>query len=159
MGDLPLFVWCMLTLALNIFAVKSVMSSEITRGIYKAIEITSKICTLHAYFFSNFLVFRYYNMLHISSLSFLTSRIIAINLIPIKFFSKENIWLLVVSREKSIFKSFRVLERIKANTISTILKEISDDDIQNLLNLCIPCIFVNRNLNLCLTGILLINCY
>ena len=123
MGDLPLFVWCMLTLALNIFAVKSVMSSEITRGIYKAIEITSKICTLHAYFFSNFLVFRYYNMLHISSLSFLTSRIIAINLIPIKFFSKKNIWLLVVSREKSIFKSFRVLERIKANTISTLLKK------------------------------------
>ena len=65
-------------------------------------------------FFSNFLVFRYHNMLHISSLSFLTSRIIAINLIPIKFFSKKNIWLLVVSREKNIFKSFRVLERLKA---------------------------------------------
>ena len=145
MGDLPLFVWCMLTLALNIFAVKSVMSSEITRGIYKAIEITLKICTLHAYFFSNFLVFRYYNMLHISSLSFLTSRIIAINLIPITFFSKKNIWLLVVSREKSIFKSFRVLERIKANTISTLLREITEKDIQNLLNLCTPCIFVYRN--------------
>ena len=145
MGDLPLFVWCMLTLALNIFAVKSVMSSEITRGIYKAIEITSKICTLHAYFFSNFLVFRYYNMLHISSLSFLTSRIIAINLIPIKFFSKKNIWLLVVSREKSIFKSFRVLERIKANTISTLLREKTEKDIQNLLNICTPCIFVYRN--------------
>ena len=47
--------------------------------------------------------------------------------------------------EKSIFKSFRVLERIKANTISTLLKEISQEDIQNLLNLCTPCIFVYRN--------------
>ena len=44
-----------------------------------------------------------------------------------------------------MFKSFRVLERIKANTISTLLKEISEEDIQNILNLCTPCIFVNRN--------------
>ena len=43
-----------------------------------------------------------YNMLHISSLAFLTSRILAINLTPIKFFSKKNTWLLVVSREKHI---------------------------------------------------------
>ena len=47
--------------------------------------------------------------------------------------------------EKSLFKSFRVLERIKANTISALLKEISEEDIQNLLNLCTPCIFVYRN--------------
>ena len=44
-----------------------------------------------------------------------------------------------------MFKSFRVLERIKANTISTLVKEISEEDIQNLLNLCTPCIFVYRN--------------
>ena len=44
-----------------------------------------------------------------------------------------------------MFKSFRVLERIKANTISAVLKEISEEDIQNLLNLCTPCIFVYRN--------------
>ena len=44
----------------------------------------------------------YYNMLHISWLCFLTSRMLVINLTPIKFFSKENTWLLVVSREKHI---------------------------------------------------------
>lgn len=47
--------------------------------------------------------------------------------------------------EKSIIKSFRVLARIKANTMNTVLKEISEEDIQNCLNLCTPCIFVYRN--------------
>ena len=29
--------------------------------------------------------------------------------------------------------------------MSTLFKEISEDDIQNILNLCTPCIFVYRN--------------
>ena len=77
------------------------VSSEITRGRYKAKAITSTICILYVYFFPIFSSFDY-NMLHISSLSLLTSRILAINLTPIKFFSKKNTWLLVVSREKHI---------------------------------------------------------
>ena len=61
----------------------------ITGGRYKAKEITSIICILYVYFFPIFPSFDY-NMLHISSLSFLTSRILVINLTPIKFFSKKN---------------------------------------------------------------------
>ena len=55
-----------------------------------------KLCTFPI--FSSF----HYNMLHISWLSFLTSRILVINLTPIKLFSKKNTWLLVVSRERVI---------------------------------------------------------
>ena len=68
---------------------KAQVSSEITRGRYKAKGITSIICILYVYFFPIFSSFDY-NMLHISSLSLLTSRILAINLTPIKFFSKKN---------------------------------------------------------------------
>ena len=77
-------------------------------------------------------------------ISFLTSRILAINSTPISSFPRK-ILDFSLYLEKSIFKSFRVLERIKANTISTLLREITEKDIQNLLNLCTPCIFVYRN--------------
>ena len=75
----------------------------ITGGRYKAKEITSIICILYVYiyFFPIFSSFDY-NMLHISWLCFLTSRMLVINLTPIKFFSKENTWLLFVSRKKHI---------------------------------------------------------
>ena len=74
----------------------------ITEGRYKAKEITSIICILYVYFFSPIFPSFDYNMLHISSLSFLTSRILAINFTPINFFSKKNTWLLFVSRGKHI---------------------------------------------------------
>ena len=38
-----------------------------------------------------------------------------------------------------------MLYRIKANTISILLQEISEEDIKNFFNLCTPCIFVYRN--------------
>ena len=70
-------------------------------------EITSIICILYVYFFSTFPSFDY-NMLHISSLSFLTWRLLAINLTPIKFFPKKIIDFSLL--EKSIFKSLRYLK-------------------------------------------------
>ena len=68
----------------------------------KAKEISSIRCILYVYFFFPIFSSFDYNMLRISSLAFLTSRILAINLTPIKLFSKKNTWLLVVSKEKHI---------------------------------------------------------
>ena len=73
----------------------------ITGGRYKAKEITSIIYILYVYFFFQIFPSFDYNVLHISSLSFLTWRLLAI-FNSNKVLSQENNWLLALSREKHI---------------------------------------------------------